>query len=436
LSPDKEVARDLFQAKTYRMASVPAAVNPKTDLTEAYGAYKPQKWRVLQWDAAEETYREFPDLDSTDLTAGNAFWLITEKGDPLSLGTGQTVDASTPRAVELEPGWNQVGTPFLYPVPWDTVRTGSGFAASELDGPYQRGPDGYQKDAVLQPWRGYFVLNATGETDTLQIPPVNADNQTAQSQRLVKAKGGARYTLRATARTTAGVSTATMGLRPAAKVGRDRFDVAKPPPVRPTPQVSVVQQTENRSMPHAKSVKPTDGKGQAWTLRLRRPAQDESPASVRLDWSADGTLPEGQQRYVLDLANEQRVTSGQSFSLEQGETRLLKVIVGTERYAQKNNEGISLRDYKTTLRSNYPNPFEKTTTLEYTLGEERSVRIEIYNVLGQRVRTLVEERKSAGLHRVQWEGRNEYGTRVGSGVYFYRIEAGDFTNSKKMVIVR
>jgi hypothetical protein len=227
-----------------------------------------------------------------------------------------------------------------------------------------------------------------------------------------------------------------MGLRPAAKVGRDRFDVAKPPPVRPTPQVSVVQQTENRSMPHAKSVKPTDGKGQAWTLRLRRPAQDESPASVRLDWSADGTLPEGQQRYVLDLANEQRVTSGQSFSLEQGETRLLKVIVGTERYAQKNNEGIPLRNYKTELRSNYPNPFEKTTTLEYTLAEERSVRIEIYNVLGQRVRTLVEERKSAGLHRVQWEGRNEYGTRVGSGVYFYRIEAGDFTNSKKMVIVR
>ena len=435
-SPDPALSTELFQEETYRMASIPAAVNPKTALREAYGPYKPAKWRVLRWTAAKETYREFPELDSTDLKAGKAFWVVTKKGTPFSLRGGKTVDASTPRRVEVQPGWSQVGTPFGFAVPWDTVRTGSGFAASELDGPYRRGPEGYQTDAALQPWRGYFVFNATAETDTLLIPPVDAEKKTASSRRLATAKSSGRYTVRVTARSKAGPSTAMLGLRAGAKAGRDRYDIAKPPSVRPTPQVSVVQTAEKRSVPHAKSIKPAGGNGQTWTLRLHRPERGASSASVRLDWSTSGSLPEGQSQYVLDLATEQRVTPGKSFSVERGKTRRLKVIVGTERYAQKNNEGIPLQGYDNELRGNYPNPFDKKTTLEYTIGEARAVTIEVYNMLGQRVRTLVDTRKPAGLHQATWHGRNRYGDRVGSGVYFYRIEAGDFTASKKMVLVR
>jgi flagellar hook assembly protein FlgD len=57
-------------------------------------------------------------------------------------------------------------------------------------------------------------------------------------------------------------------------------------------------------------------------------------------------------------------------------------------------------------------------------------------VLGQRVRTLVRGTKAPGVHRVVWDAENRYGTAVGSGVYFYRIEAGDFTETRKMVLVR
>jgi len=74
--------------------------------------------------------------------------------------------------------------------------------------------------------------------------------------------------------------------------------------------------------------------------------------------------------------------------------------------------------------------------IEYAVGEAQPVTIEVYNVLGQRVRTLVDERKEAGVHTRTWDGTNRYGTRVGSGVYFYRMEAGDVTETKKMVLVR
>jgi hypothetical protein len=154
-----------------------------------------------------------------------------------------------------------------------------------------------------------------------------------------------------------------------------------------------------------------------------------------LDWSADGTLPEEQSRYVIDPQTETRVAPGKRFRLDKGETRRLKVIVGTERYAQKNSEA-ALKKYETALRGNYPNPFDETTTLEFTLGREREVTMQVYNVLGQRVETLVDSRTSAGLHTVTWDGTNRYGNRVGSGVYFVRMEAGSTTETQKVVLVR
>jgi hypothetical protein len=428
-----------FEAETYQMTSIPAA-NAKTALRKRYGPYEPATWRVLQWDASEGTYREYPDLDSTDLRAGNGFWLVTEQGTPLSLSDGRTVDASTPRRVALDPGWNQVGTPFPYPVAWDRVRTKSGFSKSDIDGPYQPKSDRFEKKTVLQPWDGAFVYNATSSVDTLLIPPVNANAQKARSGRLAKrtgrsGKSGSGYTLQVTAQTRSGASTAILGLRSGAKAGRDQYDAAKPPAVRPTTQLSVKGPSRKRSVPHAKSIKPTGGSGQTWMLRLHRPERGDAPSSVRLDWSAEGTLPEGQSRYVIDPSSETRVAPGKRFRLDKGETRRLKVIVGTERYAQKTSD-VALTQYETALRGNYPNPFEKQTTLEYTLGQERSVTMQVYNVLGQRVETLVDGKKAAGLHRVKWDGTNRYGNRVGSGVYFVRMKAGSTTETQKVVLVR
>jgi hypothetical protein len=226
-----------------------------------------------------------------------------------------------------------------------------------------------------------------------------------------------------------------VGLRAGAKAGRDRYDAAKPPSVRPTPQVSVLQEVRGKSLPHARSVKPIGGSGQTWILRLRRPARGDAPSSVRVDWTAEGRLPEGQSRYVIDPSSETRVASGKRLSLDKGETRRLKVIVGTERYARKQSEA-PLKEYETALRGNYPNPFDETTTLEYTLSREREVTMLVYNVLGQRVETLVDAQKSAGLHTVTWDGTNRYGDRVGSGVYFVRMEAGSTTETQKVVLVR
>jgi hypothetical protein len=89
------------------------------------------------------------------------------------------------------------------------------------------------------------------------------------------------------------------------------------------------------------------------------------------------------------------------------------------------------------LRANYPNPFNPLTRIDYSLARPARVNLVIYNSAGQLVRTLVQElQQVAGVHHVQWNGRNDAGESLASGVYLYRLEAGDFVRTRKMVLVR
>lgn len=89
------------------------------------------------------------------------------------------------------------------------------------------------------------------------------------------------------------------------------------------------------------------------------------------------------------------------------------------------------------LSQNYPNPFNPTTTINFSLPERVRVELKIYDLLGREVATLIDgDEIGAGTHRVQWNGRNRFGETVSTGVYFYRIVAGGFVQTKKMVLVK
>jgi hypothetical protein len=88
------------------------------------------------------------------------------------------------------------------------------------------------------------------------------------------------------------------------------------------------------------------------------------------------------------------------------------------------------------LHQNYPNPFNPTTTIKYDLKQGVDVSLKIYNLLGQEVGTLVNSRQEAGYRTAFWDGLNNAGNRVASGIYIYRIKAGDFVQSRKMILMK
>ena len=94
------------------------------------------------------------------------------------------------------------------------------------------------------------------------------------------------------------------------------------------------------------------------------------------------------------------------------------------------------------LAQNHPNPFNPETSIQYSVISDQSIHhsplvtLKVYNILGQEVVTLVDEPKEAGHYTVTWDGKDNRGLGVASGVYFYSLKAGDFTSTKRMVLLR
>jgi len=88
------------------------------------------------------------------------------------------------------------------------------------------------------------------------------------------------------------------------------------------------------------------------------------------------------------------------------------------------------------LAQNYPNPFNPTTTISYRLEKTARVELVIYNTAGQKVTTLLDTNQHAGEYKVKWRGESDSGDKVASGLYFYRLQAGDLTQSRKMILLR
>jgi hypothetical protein len=88
------------------------------------------------------------------------------------------------------------------------------------------------------------------------------------------------------------------------------------------------------------------------------------------------------------------------------------------------------------LEQNFPNPFNPSTTISYSLPSRGAVQLTVYNILGQRVATLVDQTQAAGSYRVVWNGTDSGGRTLATGIYFSLLKSGSFATSKKMILLK
>ncbi len=129
--------------------------------------------------------------------------------------------------------------------------------------------------------------------------------------------------------------------------------------------------------------------------------------------------------------------------LESGDStamRLSKALLATSEASSVAVEGMGGAVLPSTFRlyQNYPNPFNPTTTIEFEImgSSPAEVSLDIFNVLGQRVRNLLSETRLPGMHQVDWDATSQDGERVATGVYFYRLQVGDQSEAKKMLLLK
>jgi len=162
-----------------------------------------------------------------------------------------------------------------------------------------------------------------------------------------------------------------------------------------------------------------------WTEGNNAPVcADPSPFQVWEDWGA-------YQRdlFITDLSGElvyrENITSGIPDSLENFIMSLNQLSI---------EEGILPN--KILLHQNFPNPFNPATVIKYELTKQTRVKLTIYNLNGEVINNLVDRNKKAGLNLISWDGKNNSGVKVSSGTYIYKVETSEFSDSRKMVLLK
>jgi len=99
-------------------------------------------------------------------------------------------------------------------------------------------------------------------------------------------------------------------------------------------------------------------------------------------------------------------------------------------------DGEDILPLKTELEGNFPNPFNPVTTIKYNLSKQENVSLRVYNIRGQLVRTLVDEVQEGGSYSVNWGSESDSGRNMASGLYFYRFEAGEYKDVRRMILLK
>lgn len=420
-----------LQRRTYRMVSVPAELNDVSllgVLGDDFGPYNPTVWRLFRWE--RDRYAEHPAIGA-GFTPGNAFWLITQAGGSFDVERGKSMPSLQPATITLDTGWNQIASPFAFRIDWGAVIANVNVSPAY----FYDGVSPYQINVtVLEPWEGYFVENRSGQPLILPIAPVEASASPSNSQPLA-GTGGRQYVVQLSAEVPAsGLKDLNnfLGFKEGATSGDDRLDLHEPPPIGEYIQLSIA---EGRLF--AANFKPFPAEGEEWNLQLTSTLPNRTIA-VHLE--EYGIRPENFRVFVLDK-DEFTALSIQdgSFIVRTGEAqsvRSLKVLIGTEEFAATHSGGIPLVPLAYALDQNFPNPFNPSTSIRYQLSKKGRVVLQVFNVLGQLVKTLVHGEQVTGTYTVQWNGENDGGFPAASGMYVYRLRAGEFTASRKMILVR
>jgi hypothetical protein len=424
------------KAGQYQMFSVPLSITaPQIDsiFNDDYGPYDPRTWRIFRWQPETSNYSEYNSI-SGGIVPGNSYWLINKDGRTFDVNNSLSVPAFNNYTITLQPGYNQIANPFAFAIDWLSI----GNSNLILQAPIRWNADlpDYELDqTTLEPWDGYWVYNPLNTIINLDVSP-NIQLGKKQSQELFSSMRDDEFLVQVKAfmnSAQAADKQNYVAMMEGASDGLDRFDVMKPPAVTEAINLSI----ESGKNYYARDAVPVSKDGAFWDFRVETKSPNEL---FNLAVDRISSLPENFSIWVLDRDREIPIDinsgSAEIVTRENGQSNF-RIIVGTEEFAKIHSENISLTPYEYTLYQNYPNPFNPSTTITYQLREKSEVSLEIFDILGRRIQTIINNiTQNPGQHSATWYGLNSTGEKVASGVYIYRIKANDFISTKKMILLK
>lgn len=421
--------------EAYKLLSIPYGFTDSSVLAlfKDLGPQNDLVWRMFgKWSDRRGSYAEFPD-DFKSITRGEGYWLITKQPFTVNFGTTDVQGTEEDFEIILQPGYNMIGNPFPYEVSW-----ANSFKEDSVEHLLWRYDGKFDTTStVMQPFRGYFIKNGGKVTKRIKISAlqVTASASVAKSSHKETLEPQ-EWKIQITAESKRSSDDRNyIGMMKRSLRGKDEYDFSEPP-TAPTDYLSLSIRNNGERL--AADYKPLSQEGEWWDINV---TSSIPGIPVNITVTTIGTLPSDFKIYLLDKVAERLYDITASLShivpLEKKETsREMRILVGRQSFVESNANGIPVVPLEYALFQNFPNPFNPATSIRYTLSNTSHVKLEIFNTLGQRVKLLVQGSQPIGTHRVEWDGTDDGKKTVASGVYYYRLQANNYTNVKKMTLIK
>ena len=359
---------------------------------------------------------------------GSAYWFKHKYKDAVIFD--EDTSSSVPLenyVINLKPGWNMIGSPFSFSVHFEKDSlAGDLITYGNLD------KDGWSSaQSTLEPWNGYAVF----ASDSTSITLFPFDQEDTSRARLTATD---EWTLNLKLDSDSYFNYMTVvGRKDFAINSEDIYDTPSLPALEN--KLDLVSKLEGKdSYEYVKDIRSTDEFNGVWDLRLNAQKDQEN---IILSASAKELIPEGLHYSLIDI--QKRVINYEIFSTvieiekDPGLSYDLKLVSGDLNYVMsKSKEILDNIPDQYSLSQNYPNPFNPITKMDYKLPKRSRVIISIYNVLGQEVKTLLNEEQNYGSHSILWNGVDQSGKAMSTGVYFARMTTDSFSQTKKMLLLK
>ncbi|MDD4052722.1 MAG: FlgD immunoglobulin-like domain containing protein [candidate division Zixibacteria bacterium] len=422
----------------YRIIGLPVVPSSPTlanVFMDNLGSPDPIQWRLGRYRAAGDSVVPYPN--SGDVIPGRGYWLIARGAK--TFGSGGTsvrpsrlYDGINYYEVALDSGWNQIANPFPFSIAWSGIRfddgaVDPGHPTDVLDdAAYSYTGSAYSTVTTINTWSGVFIrIKKPGVS--IMYPYVQAGAGAPPLKDAIASSSPDDWNIELTLIAGGLGDMANLaGVRTGASTGEDEYDFSEPPPAPGGPRLAF-RLPENCPDLKRIDLRPPFIDGATWDLVI-----SESNGR-QLQVAGITNIPDGMQaRLVLDDGTMVDLTEGKVVAVPDN-VETAKLAIGTEEYLAGKATPIPTQYF---LSQNSPNPFNPTTSIRFGLPKAGKVRLDVVNILGQTVKSLVNQDMAAGYHAVVWNGDDADGHGVASGIYFYRLRAGDFTQSRKMVLLK
>jgi len=426
-------------AERYIMISVPANLsNPSLAnvLGDELGEADATKWRSFKW--VNGAYQE----NAGSLTPGSAVWLISKENvNAIQAGSGYSTALSMGKTISLSNGWNQIGNPYNFPINIDDQNMVQ-FSSEVEKVLYQySGGENYSQTTNLDPGTGYWVYsNGSG---SINISPINNADPHAQpsSPNLVsKSQGGWQATLEVAAGNQKDKAT-IFGMHPESSDGYDKKDFHEPPVIGEYisayfnhPEIGNLNndmRSESQDVTRWPLSVITNQKG---TVKMTIPDIERIPNYFEV------MLYDPISKVVYDMRQDNLVR----ISSQGSENPYpLELILGPFDKVEDQLDMMDIIPSAFQLAQNIPNPFNPVTSIRVSLTEQAVMTLKVYNILGIEMNALaVNQLFSKGNHRFLWEGKDDNGRQLPSGIYLYRLTVSSenglpvYQDTKKMILMK